>query len=187
MSGKGLSRRAFAAGLAVVPLAKSKTGSIQQTPEATAPATPVESEWHAQVFDDHQIETVAVLAELIIPKTDTPGARDALVHQHLDRILSVSPEPAKVKFLEGLWWLDGYCRQSAAKPFIEFSPAEQMEILVKLYGSSEPDLKPGTEFVYLAKSWTAKIYYSTQIGIEELNKGGRVPSSYVRPCDVQKS
>jgi hypothetical protein len=182
MSGRDLSRRAFTAGLAVVPLAKGKPRSIDQTPEATPPAQPVESEWHAQLFDDHQIETVAVLADLIVPRTDTPGARDALVHQHLDRILSASPEPARVKFLEGLWWLDGYCLQSAAKPFIEISPAEQMEILVKLYDSSEPDLQPGTEFVHLAKTWTARIFYSTQIGVEELNKGGRVPSSYVRPC-----
>lgn len=180
-----LSRRAFATGLAVVPLAKSKPDSQQQTPEATAPAPPVESEWRAQVFDDHQIETVAVLAELIIPKTDTPGARDALVHQHLDRILSVSPEAARVKFLEGLWWLDGYCLQSAAKPFIEVSPAEQMDILLKLYNSSEPDLQPGTEFVHLAKNWTAKIYYSTEAGVDELNKGGRMPSTYARRCTVQ--
>jgi hypothetical protein len=184
MSGMGLSRRAFAAGLAVVPLAKSEPRSVQQTLGTTAPAPPLESEWHAQVFDDHQIETVAVLAELIIPRTDTPGARDARVHQHLDRVLSVSPEEARVKFLEGLWWLDGYCLHSAAKPFIEVSPAEQMEILVKLYGSSEPDLKPGAEFVHLAKNWAAKIYYSTQAGVEELNKGGRVPPSYVRPCSA---
>jgi Gluconate 2-dehydrogenase subunit 3 len=185
MSGIGLSRRAFAAGLAVVPLAKGKPGSIEHTPEATAPAPPVESAWRAQVFDDHQIETVAVLAELIIPKTDTPGAREALVHQHLDRILSVSPEPARVNFLEGLWWLDGYCLQSEAKPFIEVSPAGQMEILTKLYNSSEPDLQPGSEFVHLAKNWTAKIYYSTEVGVEELNKGGRVPSTYERPCTVR--
>lgn len=179
-----LSRRAFAAGLAAVPLAKGKPQSGAQAPEATASAPPVESRWIAQVFDNHQLETVAVLAELIIPRTDTPGAREALVHQHLDQILSKSPEPPRVKFLEGLWWLDGYCLQSAAKPFIDLAPGEQMRIVLDLYDSSDPDLRTGTEFVHLAKSWTAKIYYSTQIGVHELNKGGRVPASYVRPCSA---
>ena len=145
--------------------------------------TPVKlAAWHAEFFDDHQVQTVAALAELIIPRTDTPGARDALVHQHLDHILAESPQSDRTKFLEGLWWLDGYCLQSSAKPFNDLPPAQQMEILVHLYESSEPDIQPGTEFVRLAKTWTAKIYYSTQIGVQELNKGGRVPSSYRSDC-----
>src|SRR3989442_11662089 len=38
-----------------------------------------------QVLDPHQSETVATMAELIIPATDTPGARAAQV----DRLISL--------------------------------------------------------------------------------------------------
>jgi hypothetical protein len=30
----------------------------------------------------------------------------------------------------------------------------------------------------MAKSLTSQIYYQTQIGFQELNKGGRVPAKY---------
>jgi gluconate 2-dehydrogenase gamma chain len=173
-----ISRRAFAASLAVVPLTQGKPQS------AISASVPALSEWQAQVFDDHQLETVAVLAELIIPATDTPGARDALVHRHLDHILAESPDSVRNKFLEGLWWLDGYCLQHASKPFREVSPPEQTKILLNLFNSSELDLQTGTEFVQLAKNWTARIYYSTRIGEQELNKGGRVPASYIRACSA---
>jgi hypothetical protein len=171
-----LSRRAFASGLAIAPLVGGQSlGALN------AAGT---SEWHAAVFDDHQLETVATLAELIIPKTDTPGAREALVHQHLDHILAASPEAARIHFEEGLWWLDGYCLRTSAKPFKDLPADEQMELLMRLHDSSEPDLRPGTEFIHLAKTWTAKIYYSTQAGEEELNKGGRVPLHYTSECSA---
>jgi len=179
-----LSRRAFTAGLAAVPLVKGNVHSGGPLTGASQAESSRTSEWHAQVFDDHQLETVAMLVDLIIPRTDTPGARDALVQQHLDHILSESPEPIRAKFLEGLWWLDGYCLQTAAKPFKNLTPTDQMRTLLLLCESSDPHLQPGTVFVHLAKAWTAKIYYSTHIGEQELNKGGRVPSRYSTDCST---
>lgn len=171
-----LSRRAFTTGVALTPLLKGKPVAAQ--PEQHAGSQP----WQPRVFDDHQLATVAVLAELIIPTTDTPGAREALVHQHLDDILAVSPETARNQFLEGLWWLDGHSLRLEAKPFKDVAPEKQMQMLVALYDTSDPDLQPGREFVHAMKTWTAKVYYSTEIGQRELNKGGRVPSSYAGAC-----
>jgi len=176
-----LSRRAFATGLAAVPLVKGQMampGAPERLPKPSA-------EWRAKVFDPHQLETVAILADLIIPPTDTPGARAAGVHQHLDDILAESTETVRTQFLEGLWWLDGYCLRTAQKPFTEIgSVDEQRRVLVKLYESQDPDLRSGAAFVQLAKDWTAKIYYSTEIGNQELNKGGRVPGNYAGICSA---
>jgi hypothetical protein len=140
------------------------------------------SRWQAKVFDNHQFKTVVALAELIIPKTDTPGAREASVHQHLDHILADSTEAERSKFLEGLWWLDGHCLRSAAKPFKDLAPDQQMQVAVALCDTSDPDLQPGRLFMQEMKAWTAKICYSTEIGQKELNKDGRVPSSYAMAC-----
>lgn len=178
-----LSRRAFATGVALTPLLKGKPADTQAE-LAQGQAASVQP-WQAKVFDPHQLETVAVLAELIIPATDTPGAREALVHQHLDDILAASPETARNQFLEGLWWLDGYSLRTEAKPFKDVAPERQMQMLEALYDSPDPDLQPGRQFVRGMKTWTAKIYYSTEIGQRELNKGGRVSSSYARACTNQ--
>lgn len=177
-----ISRRAFTAALGAVPLVKA------QMAMPGAPAQPLpkpSSDWRAKVFDPHELETVAVVADLIIPATDTPGARAAAVHQHLDDILAAAPETVRSPFLEGLWWLDGYCMRTRQKPFVEIGSAdEQRQILVHLYESQDPELKTGAAFVQLAKSWTAKIYYSTEIGNQELNKGGRVPRNYAGNCSA---
>jgi hypothetical protein len=176
-----LSRRAFTTGLAVTPLIKRRAQNENAADENT-PAAPARTGWQPGVFDEHQLTTVAILAELIIPSTDTPGARVALVHQHLDHILSASPDTARDQFLEGLWWLDGYCLRSAGKPFKDAPAEQQMQILLLLNDASDPELEPGRVFVQAMKTWTAKIYYSTETGQQELNKGGRVPSSYAREC-----
>ncbi len=177
-----LSRRAFTTGLAVTGLVKGHPQEEHGTAETAPPSSESAAGWQPKVFDDHQLETVATMAELIIPKTDTPGAREALVHQHLDHILSDSPEGARSKFLEGLWWMDGYCLRSAAKPFKDLDPEKQMQVLLALYESPDSELQPGRIFVQEMKAWTAKIYYSTEVGQKELNKGGRVPSSYAPAC-----
>lgn len=178
-----LSRRAFATSLTVTGLVKGRPQEAHEVSRsADARLKEGASGWQAKVFDNHQIETVATLAELIIPKTDTPGARDALVHQHLDHILADSSEAVRGKFLEGLWWLDGHCLRSAAKPFKDLDPDQQMQVVVALWDTSDPDLQPGRLFIQEMKDWTAKIYYSTEVGQKELNKGGRVPSSYAPAC-----
>ena len=176
-----VSRRAF--GSTLVGTALLRTGNAAPaTAEPTHPSTA--AEWRPHFFDNHQLDTVSALADLIIPNTDTPGAREARVHQHLDEILFASPQRVQTTFLEGLSWLDGYCLRTQRKPFTQFAPGDQMKTLEYLLDASEADLKPGSEFVRLVKQWTARVYYSTEAGQQELNKGGRVPHSYISVCDV---
>ena len=176
-----VSRRTFAARLAGTTLLHA--GSPVPSPAAETPApSPTDAAWRPALFDNHQLETVAVIAEAIVPRTDTPGARDALVHRHLDDILFASPRPVQTSFLEGLSWLDGFSLRTQQKPFIRLDAAEQAKTLAQLLDSTEPELKPGREFVRSMKRWTTTVYYSTEAGHRELNKGGRVPSSYVAAC-----
>jgi len=56
-----------------------------------------------QVLDPHQSETVATIAELIIPTTDTPGARAAQVHRFIDLLLAEwVTDDERASFLKGL-------------------------------------------------------------------------------------
>ena len=133
-------------------------------------ATP---EWKPELFDGHTNDTVVVLSELIIPATDTPGAKAALVNRWLDRLLAAGPVAQRDAFLEGLRWLDGYAIQQHSTPFAKLTEPQQVAILKTL---DSPGTGPGQRFFRLAKMWTSRIYYQTNIGMRELNKGGRVPS-----------
>jgi hypothetical protein len=83
-----------------------------------------------------------------------------------------------VRFLEGLGWLDGYTNGKFQKPFLKLSNAEQIQVLQTLDRDSEFGIDQGHQFFRITKSLVSRIYYNTEIGYKELNKGGRVPSSY---------
>ena len=46
------------------------------------------SDWTPAFLDEHQNETLIALSDLIIPKTDTPGAKEALVNRFIDQVLA---------------------------------------------------------------------------------------------------
>jgi len=149
----------------------------QAPPSKPTELPPASSAWKPKLFDAHQNATVVALTELIIPATDTPGAKAALVNRHLDLLLADGSQEDRVAFISGLNWLDGYAIRQHKHPFVKCTPAQQTAILTALdSGANAP--AAGRRFFRLAKSWTARIYYNTQIGFQELNKGGRVPSTF---------
>src|ERR1700730_9179808 len=56
-----------------------------------------------RTLDPHQYTTVTAIAELILPRTETPGATDVGVSQFIDLILTewYNPEE-RIRFLNGL-------------------------------------------------------------------------------------
>jgi gluconate 2-dehydrogenase gamma chain len=80
-----LSRRTFATGLVGSSLLSGQEAVPSASPQPAV--DPHSAEWKPEFLDQHELETFASLAELIIPATDTPGAREAMVHRHVDRIL----------------------------------------------------------------------------------------------------
>src|SRR6266851_3476374 len=129
-------------------------------------------DWRPSVLDDHQNETVIVLTELIIPATDTPGAKVARVNRYIDLFLHDGDPGQRERFIAGLNWLDGHALEQHQHAFVRCTPAEQMAMLE----SMDKERGPGNNFFRQVKALTARIYYNTQIGYQELNKGGRVPA-----------
>lgn len=130
--------------------------------------------WRPQFFDAHQNDTVVALTEMIIPATDTPGAKAALVNRYIDLMMQDGPVEQRDQFVDGLAYLDGYSIRKHGQPFVRCTADQQMGILTEF----DKDSGPGNRFFRLAKAMTGRIYYSTEIGQKELNKGGRVPAKY---------
>ena len=139
---------------------------------------PDKADWKPQIFDDHQNQTVIALIDLIIPATDTPGAKAANVNRYIDLYLHDGPDVERTRFLEGLAWLDGYAIRAHSHSFLGCATADQIAILAAIDANQSPDLDPGHRFFRMIKSMTAGIYYNTRAGFEEMNKGGRVPSTF---------
>lgn len=141
--------------------------------------------WQPRFFSDAQNETVTVIAELIIPETETPGARAAKVNEHMDLVLSEESAEVQQRFLQGLDWIDRKSRQQFGANFRQISPAQQTSILTVLAagGSVSAEDEVGTQFFEDIKRRTTFGYYTSEIGIhQELNYQGNTVLSEWPGC-----
>jgi len=102
-----------------------------------------------------QMEWVAKLVDLIIPRTDTPGASDAGVPTFIDRVLSRDAR-AKTRFLAGMKELDERCRSKYGSAFAALSVEQQTEALTSIRDS---------KFFKQVKDLTIDGYYTSKAGL----------------------
>jgi hypothetical protein len=92
-------------------------------------ATPVA----LRTLNSHQDATVKAMAELILPKTDTPGATDVGASAFIDLMLTEwYDERDRTRFLNGLSEVDRHTKDLFDKNFVEATPNRQAEILAWL-------------------------------------------------------
>jgi gluconate 2-dehydrogenase gamma chain len=81
--------------------------------------------------DEHRL--VGVIAEHIIPETDTPGALGVGVPDFIDEMLADYFTAAeRTRFLAGLTELDHQAMQAHGERFVECAPHEQLALLAEL-------------------------------------------------------
>ena len=131
--------------------------------------------WAPKVLSAHQHQTVAVLAELIIPQTGTPGAKAALVDRFIDTLLGEAERSDRERFLSGLSWLDGRSQALYRGNFVAASPAQQVELLTKLSTEASAEDRTGVDFFNAIKAMTITGYYTSEIGLrDELGDNGQL-------------
>lgn len=139
-----------------------------------------------RVLNPHQNETVATIAELIIPKTDTPGAREAGVPAFIDGMLADwGDDEQRQMFTSGLANVDERSRTAFGKDFIALTPPQQTEILQDLdYELARlRDTKADTSKSFFGgmKWLTLTGYYTSEVGsTSELHY--RVVPGRFEPC-----
>jgi gluconate 2-dehydrogenase gamma chain len=147
--------------------------------------------WKPKFFDEHQNETLIVLSDLIIPATDTPGAREALVNRYIDLVLSAEKPEAQKAFLNSLSFLDGESMRRYQTAFRYLKREDQDDLLHALAypkaGSgwtgeaANADIGHG-HFQFL-KQRIAGGYYSSQIGEKELGWDGAFAHGPFKGCE----
>jgi len=158
----------------------------QQThsPAAQA-ASAAAGEWTPRILTPKQNEAVVILTELIIPETDTPGAKAARVNRFVDRVLSGAQPRDREEFLRGLAWLDERSQQLFGHDFAGAGPENQTSLLTRLSLARPEDKdQTGVDFFRAIKSMTINGYYSTEIGLrQELGDSGRLFQTVSQGCD----
>jgi hypothetical protein len=151
------------------------------------PATPAgaTAAWAPKVLSVHQNETVTTLCELIIPQTDTPGAKAALVNRFIDSVLEGAVPADRSSFLKGLEWMDRRSKALFGRDVRSATPDEQTALLTRLSseGTRAAEEKTGVDFFQALKSMTITGYYTTPIGLQqELGDDGQLVLAEFKGC-----
>src|SRR5262249_13665139 len=85
--------------------------------------------WKPKFLDEHQNETLIALSDLMIPATDTPGAKEALANRYIDLVLAAETHENQRAFLNSLSYLDGESMPRYKTAFRHLNPADQADLL----------------------------------------------------------
>jgi len=88
-------------------------------------------DWEPTFFTAEEIDTIAEAAERIIPKTDTPGAKDALVHRYIDMAVPNNFKPEEQQKIKmGIALFDKIANEKYDKNFVKLTD-EQMDAVLQ--------------------------------------------------------
>lgn len=139
-----------------------------------------------QALTREDADSLGRLVDTILPRTDTPGALDARVHEYIDLALSVGPEESRQEFLSGFEWLKERCRSVHGKALATTTPDELRELLRPLsdeHPEHPPELEVGATFFADLKRRTVFGYYTSREGrVEELGLPETVTMETYRGC-----
>lgn len=142
-----------------------------------------------QFFDEHEMATIAVLADIIIPADGKTGsATDAGVPDFIEFIVKDMPHH-QTPMRGGLMWLDSETKKQFGKKFIELSSANRLKIIDQIAYPDEakPEHSQGVKFFNLMRNLTATGFYTTEIGFKDLGYAGNQPNFWDGvPQDVLK-
>jgi Gluconate 2-dehydrogenase subunit 3 len=128
------------------------------------------AQYQPQFFSGHEYETIERLADLIVPSDDSPGAREAGASEFIDFMVANETD-VQYNFRTGLTWLDAHSEGLFGKPFTGLDPKQQNEILEALAYQDrfQPGEQDGREFFKLMREYTLMAYYTSKVGLEQLD------------------
>ncbi|MBZ5594580.1 MAG: gluconate 2-dehydrogenase subunit 3 family protein [Acidobacteriia bacterium] len=180
MDRRELFRRTLWGAAGIAAGAVPRAGAREFPPDYDASRDMARANWKPSFLDDHQNETLLALSDRIIPQTDTPGAKEALVNRFIDRLLAAESRETQREFLEAMAYLDGECMVRYRTAF-RYLPAESQVDLLRLlayphslatWGSEAAGESTGYKHFSTLKEWVSRAFYSSEVGMRELGWDG---------------
>jgi len=143
----------------------------------------------AKFFNEHEMATIAILSDIIIPKDGKSGsATDAKVPDFIEFIVKDIPDH-QTPMRGGLKWLDIQCLNRFQKTFKEASEQQRIEMVedIAYPKKVKPGMQQGAAFFSLMRDLTASGFFTTEMGVKDLDYVGNVPNKWTGvPADVLK-
>ncbi len=130
---------------------------------------------------------LAEISETIIPKTDTPGAKD--VSAHLFALMMVDdcyPTDSQDKFIKGMKEFKSLSKKKFDKSFEKCTPAERTQILSEI--ESKKDIPENLDFFYNSiKRLTVQAFTTSEYYLTKVHEYKLVPGKFYGCVPVKKA
>ena len=157
--------------------AANKAPTYDRTAEELAYYNKIMSE---KFFDDHEMKTITVLVDIIIPKDETSGsASEAGVPAFIEFIAKDMPRH-QVPLRGGLKWLDLQSMKSNGSSFIELQADQQVKLIdqIAFPEQAKPEVAQGVAFFNLMRDLTATGFFTSELGLKDLGYMGNKPNQW---------
>ena len=155
--------------LQLIPLAAAEhVHRMVKQEKAQTPA----GEYKPKFFPPHQYATLRSLCDAIIPADEkSGGAIQAGAPEFIDLLTSENKE-YQLDLGGGLMWLDGFCSDRFGNPYLSCTTEQKTQVLdliaYRKNALSDPSLSQGVEFFAFLRNLTTDGFYSSEIGIADL-------------------
>lgn len=157
--------------------APSSSFTYDRTPEELEREKKLQAE---KFFDEHEMKTITILADIIIPKDEVSGsASDAGVPAFIEFIVKDMPH-YQTPLRGGIKWLDIQCMKRFEADFASCNAQQQIEIVdeIAFPEKARPEMQQGVSFFNTMRDLTACGFFTSKIGIEDLGYAGNKPNQW---------
>ena len=123
--------------------------------------------YHPQFFTPTEYATIDQLSELIIPADGSPGAREAGVAEFID-FMTATNTTIQQPFRAGLASLNAAAKQKHGNAFVSL-PEDQQTVLLRSFAAGPQEARA---FFKLIRRYTVMGYYTSRVGLQELDYPG---------------
>ena len=147
--------------------------------------------WNKESFQNNyskistfQENLLAEIVETIIPKTNTPGAKELNIQSFVSKMITdCYDQKAQETYKKGFELVDKNAKNAFSKSFMECDTKQRLEILDKMSKSENSDEK---NFLQLVKRLTIQGYMSSEYVMTNLRVYEYAPARYHGCVPVKK-
>lgn len=143
-----------------------------------------EPNWQPTFFTPEQAETVMEIVDIIIPQTDTPGAKEIGIPKFVEEMVTtVYPVKDKSEFVRDLIAFDEACDERMGKKFVRLDANKKLSFLMQLNREMQIDFREGKIFgeklfFWKIKELTLLGYFTSEVGATKVLQHKLVPGQY---------
>ena len=148
------------------------------------------AQWTPAFFTAAQAALVSEVAEIMIPRTDTPGAKDVGVPAFIDTMLKETySKTDQDRYVQGLQQFEQKANDVHGRPFIELKAEQQQELVREVHDAALKaarenelvDRRENRPFMLMTKELTMLGFFTSEVGATQILQYTAVPGPF-RGC-----